>query len=39
VTSLALLPMGGEPAALSRAVSSDFNRYGKIIKEAGIQAD
>ena len=35
----ALVPVGGEAAALSRAVSSDFNRYGKIIKETGIQAD
>ena len=39
MTGLALVPVGGEPAALSRAVSSDFNRYGKIIKETGIQAD
>lgn len=39
MTGLALVPVGGEPAALSRAVASDFNRYGKIIKETGIQAD
>lgn len=39
MTNLALVPVGGEPAALSRAVLSDFNRYGKIIKETGIQAD
>ena len=39
MTTLALVPVGGEPAAVSRAVTSDFTRYGKIIKEAGIQAD
>ena len=39
MTNLALVPVGGEPAAVARAVTSDFNRYGKIIKEAGIQAD
>jgi hypothetical protein len=39
VTSLALVPVGGEPAALSWAVPSDFSRHGKIIKETGIQAD
>ncbi len=39
MTTLALVPVGGEPAAVARAVASDFNRYGKIIKEAGIQAD
>jgi len=39
MTALALLPAGGEPAAIARATVSDFTRYGKIIKEAGIQAD
>ena len=39
MTALALIPAGGEPAAVSRATASDFSRYGKIIKEAGIQAD
>ena len=39
MTNLALVPVGGEPAAVARAVVSDFNRYGKIIKETGIQAD
>ena len=39
MTALALIPAGGEPAAVSRVTASDFSRYGKIIKEAGIQAD
>jgi tripartite-type tricarboxylate transporter receptor subunit TctC len=39
MTSLALIPIGGEPAAIARAVLDNHTRYGKIIKEAGIQAD
>ncbi len=39
MTALALVPVGGEPAAISRAVQDNYTRYGKIIKEAGIQAD
>ena len=39
MTALALVPAGGEPAAIARMTASDFSRYGKIIKEAGIQAD
>ena len=37
--TLALIPVGGEPPALTKVVADNFNRYGKIIKEAGIQAD
>lgn len=39
MTALALIPAGGEPVAIARATTSDHTRYGKIIKEAGIQAD
>ena len=39
MTLLALVPSGGEPVAVTRMISDNFNRYGKIIKEAGIQAD
>jgi tripartite-type tricarboxylate transporter receptor subunit TctC len=39
MTQLALVPLGGEPAALGRALSNDHDRYGKVIKEFGIQAD
>jgi tripartite-type tricarboxylate transporter receptor subunit TctC len=39
MTLLALVPVGGQPAAVMQMVGENFNRYGKIIKEAGIQAD
>ncbi len=39
MTALALIPAGGEPSAVTRAVADNYTRYGKIIKEAGIQAD
>ena len=32
-------PAGGEPARLERTNAADFNRFGKIIKDLGIQAD
>jgi tripartite-type tricarboxylate transporter receptor subunit TctC len=33
------LPAGGESARLTRANTDDYNRFGRIIKEFGIQAD
>ena len=39
MTALALLPVGGEPPALTRLIVDNFSRYGRVIKEAGIQAD
>ena len=30
---------GGDSAVLARANALDFNRYGKVVKEFGIQAD
>ena len=39
MTALALLPVGGEPAALTRLITDNFTRYGRVIKDAGIQAD
>jgi tripartite-type tricarboxylate transporter receptor subunit TctC len=39
MTQLALVPSGGEPGVLARALSNDYDRYGKVIKEFGIQAD
>ena len=39
MTTLALVPAGGEPAALARINADHHTRYGKVIKEAGIQAD
>jgi tripartite-type tricarboxylate transporter receptor subunit TctC len=36
---LALMPVGGEPAALRSVDAADHERYGKVIKEFGIQAE
>jgi tripartite-type tricarboxylate transporter receptor subunit TctC len=39
MTTLALIPAGGEPGAVTKMIADNFTRYGKVIKEAGIQAD
>ena len=39
MNTLALVPAGGDPAALARINADHHARYGKVIKEAGIQAD
>jgi tripartite-type tricarboxylate transporter receptor subunit TctC len=39
MTALALVPSGGDPSAVTKAVVDNYTRYGMIIKEAGIQAD
>lgn len=39
MTQLALVPVGGEPSVLRNRVAADFERYGKVIKEFGIQAE
>ena len=39
MNTLALIPAGGEPSALARINAEHHSRYGKVIKEAGIQAD
>jgi tripartite-type tricarboxylate transporter receptor subunit TctC len=39
MTTLALVPVGGEPEVLRERLSADYARYAKIIKEFGIQAD
>ncbi len=33
------IPSGGEPARVARVNSADFNRYARLIKDFGIQAD
>lgn len=33
------LPSGGDPSRLEKANAADFNHFGKVIKEFGIQAD
>jgi len=39
MTLLALVPAGGEPAELAKVNIEHNSRYGKVIKEFGIQAD
>ncbi|MBL8386209.1 MAG: tripartite tricarboxylate transporter substrate binding protein [Burkholderiales bacterium] len=39
MTTLALVPAGGAPEALARINADHHSRYGRVIKEAGIQAD
>ena len=36
---LGALPLGGTPETLARTNAADFERFGKVIKELGIQAD
>jgi tripartite-type tricarboxylate transporter receptor subunit TctC len=39
MTTLATIPVGGDGAALGRINAVDHNRYAKVIKDFGIQAD
>ena len=39
MTTLALVPVGGAPEVLRDINAADHDRYGKIIKEFGIQAE
>ncbi|MGV3726260.1 Bug family tripartite tricarboxylate transporter substrate binding protein [Hydrogenophaga sp.] len=39
MTTMALIPAGGEPAALARINQYHNERYGKVIRETGIMAD
>ena len=39
MNSLGIEPLGGEPAVLARQIAADNERFGKIIKKFGIQAD
>jgi tripartite-type tricarboxylate transporter receptor subunit TctC len=39
MTTLALVPVGGPPEVLRSRLATDYERYAKIIKELGIQAD
>ena len=36
---LGALPLGGTPETLAKTNAADFERFGKVIKELGIQAD
>jgi len=37
--TIALTPAGGDPASMSKLVQNDYQRYGQIVKEFGIQAN
>ena len=37
--ALALIPVGGAPDVLRQRLATDYERYAKVIKEFGIQAD
>jgi tripartite-type tricarboxylate transporter receptor subunit TctC len=37
--TLALVPVGGPPEVLRQRLATDYERYAKVIKEFGIQAD
>ncbi|TFZ01662.1 Bug family tripartite tricarboxylate transporter substrate binding protein [Ramlibacter rhizophilus] len=39
MTTMALVPVGGEPAVLGRANAEDHKRYSKLIQEFGIRAE
>ncbi|MBT2304151.1 tripartite tricarboxylate transporter substrate binding protein [Variovorax paradoxus] len=39
MATLGALPLGGAPEVLARTNAADFERFGKVIKELGIQAD
>ncbi|MBB1633971.1 tripartite tricarboxylate transporter substrate binding protein [Cupriavidus sp. UME77] len=39
MATIAITPVGGEPATLSKLIASDSARYARIVKEFGIQAD
>jgi tripartite-type tricarboxylate transporter receptor subunit TctC len=39
MATLGALPLGGTPETLAKTNASDFERFGRIIKELGIQAD
>ena len=39
LTTLATIPKGGDPAEIAKLNVADHTRYGRVIKEFGIQAD
>ena len=39
MASLGVLPVGGAPAVLAQTLTADLDRFGRIIKDLGIQAD
>ncbi|RZT36762.1 Bug family tripartite tricarboxylate transporter substrate binding protein [Cupriavidus agavae] len=39
MATIAVTPVGGEPAVLQKLIAADYARYAKLVKEFGIQAD
>ena len=39
MTALGIVPVGGEPAVMAQQVQADSERFGKLVKELGVQAD
>ncbi len=39
LTTLATIPVGGDPSAIGKLNAADHVRYGKVVKEFGIQAE
>jgi len=39
MATVAVTPQGSDPAALGKLIAADYERYGRIVKEFGIQAD
>jgi len=39
MAAIATAPVGGDSAKLGKLIASDYTRYGKIVKEFGIQVD
>jgi tripartite-type tricarboxylate transporter receptor subunit TctC len=39
MNALGIEPVGGEPAVLARQIATDDARFGKLVKDFGIQAD
>jgi len=39
MATLGAIPLGGTPDTLSKTNAADFERFGKVIKDLGIQAD
>jgi tripartite-type tricarboxylate transporter receptor subunit TctC len=39
MTAMSASPVGGDADRLGRLISADFTRYGRVVKQFGIQAD
>jgi len=39
MAKIAMTPVGGDPAKFGQLVTSEYARYGNIVREFGIQAE